>query len=783
MDVTARWIWLNADTESVNQYLHFHRRFTLHRRPRRAILQLAVDTQYALFVNGQEVPGRAFSDYPRHRSVDRHNLAPYLVAGANSIAILAYFFGRDNSEYRKGQPGLIVQLDSEGERLVSNREWRVRPSPGFVSGPVETVTHQMGFTVQFDARHEDDWTAAGYRPGRGWTPAVELAGPTDGYWKQLERRRQGQLIQGPLLPGNPIAQGDIIRPPAAQTMTPSLAFAADFKRAVCPTTDTPYPLQIPPPSAPANGRLILVDLGVESFGLFHLDVEAPAGTVIDISHGEHIEDLGVRATPGYRRFGDRYICRAGRNRFTLPFRRFGGRYLELHILNFSRPLTLHALGLFPVSYPLTESGAYASPDRLMQSIRTTAIRTLRLCMADHYMDCPWREQSLYAYDSRNQALYGYYAFGEYTYPVQSFRLLGWGKRPDGFLELCAPARVPTCIPIFPLVWISAIRDHYLFSGQPTLFREFRNTAAGLLRKFLDHRDTKTGLCNIFDGYWAFYEWTDGLSHKPEPTFTPDGKFRLDAPHNLYVVEALRAFADLLEFEGERDTARAYRSEIARISRAIHRVFWDPDRQYYASYADRLSRWHYAVGIQGLALTQGVCPKPLQAGLQRRFLADPALIPVTLSAMFYAWQALLNAPEAGQKILIENCVQSFGTMVLSGATSLWEVIGGGPDFRMAGSFCHGWSAAPIWLQQAYILGVRPLSPGFRTFIVQPHPCGLPCAHGAIPTPAGRIHIAWESDTKEFRLDVKAPRGLTPLIRRPPGWTGRWSVRINGRLTPS
>lgn len=782
-DSSARWIWLNTDTTSFNQYLNFQRRFSLTRRPRRAILQLAVDTQYALFVNGQEIPGRAFSDYPHHRSVDRHDITPYLTTGVNSIALLGYFFGRDNSEYRKGHPGLILQVDLDGQRIVSNREWRVRQSPAFVSGLTEAVTVQMGFTVQFDARREDNWTAPGYKPGRDWSPAVELAGPTDGYWTHLELRKQRQLEQGPLIPGKPIAQGEIIRPPAANDLTPSLAFAADFKHAVCPVEDTPYPLQIPPPKAPANGGLLLVDLGSESFGLFHIEVDAPAGMVIDISHGEHLEDLGVRATPGYRRFGDRFICRKGRNRFTLPFRRLGGRYLEIHLLNFDRSATVHALGLFPVSYPLNISGEYESPDRLMAEIRTTAVRTLRLCMADHYMDCPWREQSLYAYDSRNQALYGYYAFGEYTYPLQSFRLLGWGKRPDGFLELCAPARTQACIPIFPLVWISALRDHYLFSGRPTLFREFRETAAGLLRKFLDHRDTKTGLCNIFDGYWGFYEWVDGLVYKTEPTFTANGKFRLDSPHNLYVVEALQAFADLLEFSGEAESARGYRREASRLSQAIHRVFWDPQRKRYASYADRLSRWHYAKGVQGLALSLGVCPAPMRNQLQSSFLSDSTLIPVTLSAMFYAWQAMLNAPSAGQQTLLDNCHQSFGSMVLSGSTSLWEVIGGGPDFRLAGSFCHGWSAAPIWLQQAYILGVRPLTPGFKSFVVQPHPCGLPCAKGVIPTPSGPIKVEWEMGRSGFTLDLEGPTELTPIVRRPPGWSGPCGVRINGRLNKS
>ena len=43
-------------------------------------------------------------------------------------------------------------------------------------------------------------------------------------------------------------------------------------------------------------------------------------------------------------------------------------------------------------------------------------------MHEHYEDTPWREQAFYVADSRNQALCGYYAFGEYRFPAACFEL-------------------------------------------------------------------------------------------------------------------------------------------------------------------------------------------------------------------------------------------------------------------------------------------------------------------------------------------------------------------------
>lgn len=66
-------------------------------------------------------------------------------------------------------------------------------------------------------------------------------------------------------------------------------------------------------------------------------------------------------------------------------------------------------------------------------------------MHEHYEDYPWREQALYAFDSRNQALYGYYAFGNYDFaagrvPTPSGPIsVKWERTPRGItIEAIGP---------------------------------------------------------------------------------------------------------------------------------------------------------------------------------------------------------------------------------------------------------------------------------------------------------------------------------------------------------
>ena len=789
-DPKCRWIWLRDAKDAVNQYVCFRKFFCLPKAPRQAWARIAVDSDYQLFINGIEVWGRQFSDYPHYRSFNRHSVARLLKKGVNVMAILAYHRGQDSSEYRKGKPGLLVDLQVDDPHVVSDRSWQCRLSPSFQSGNLPKVTGQMGFTVQYDARKEDDWITSDDESIEqdGWSDAEELAGALNGYWKGLLPRPLSQLTLHPFHPGRLVAEGSLIRkedfpaPDArAQSVapvpgrddsgtkiSPAMAMAAAFKRIErCHSSELVRPgtsLVLQPANDPERGSFLLFDLGREEVGLLHFSIDAPENTVVDIAHGEHLDDLGVRALVGGRQFADRYICRAGPNEFTLPFRRLGCRYLELHFSNFQSSITVYRVGLRPVSYPLQVKGEFNCADALLKTLRITAIRTLELCMHEHYEDCPWREQSLYAFDSRNQALYGYYAFGEYRFPEESFRLLGWSLREDGLLELSAPARVPITIPIFSLVWICALRDHFLFSGREKLFAEFQKTIEKILTAFLARPDEKTGLYRLFDGeaYWTFYEWAPGLDYKKKNIGGNTDDFHLDAPHNLFLIEAMAAYCDIQRFAGNLSQIRAWETRIRMLRKAVHQTFWEPKHGCYATFTNYRRRWHYCELTQALAMVCGLGSTGLKTTLVRHFGQGDPWVPMTLSSLLYGARAMINANLSQQTQFIEYFGTLFSSMLFKQATSLWETIKGGDDFANAGSLCHGWSALPAWITHAYILGIEPATPAFETFRVHPHLVNLPWASGKIPTPHGPIMASWERNGPFCNINITAPKSCRAVF---------------------
>lgn len=258
------------------------------------------------------------------------------------------------------------------------------------------------------------------------------------------------------------------------------------------------------------------------------------------------------------------------------------------------------------------------------------------------------------------------------------------------------------------------------------------------------------------------------------------RFRLDAPHNLYLLEAMEAYAAMLGWQGESVASALWMRKAEDLRKAIERVFWDRERGLLATYADRKHTWHHAAGVQALALSLGVPGGKPGERLRARWLSDPSIVAMTLQVMGYACWAMQGADTVRQEQFMQYLRTLYGRMILSGATSLWEVIDNRDDgFAIAGSLCHGWSAVPIWLNMAYILGVRPMTPGFQRFAVEPHLCGLPGATGEVPTPTGSIRVTWERCRNTIWLDVKHPLRLEPPRVHIPGIQATIRLTVNGR----
>ncbi len=760
-ELKAAWVWHKGSDTEVNQYIQFRHEFGVDSEltdmeAAKTVLFISVDTDYAVWLNGEFVDCGQYHDFPANKAYDMLQVGGLLKQGKNVLCIFAYHQGENSFQYIKAEPGLIYSIQNDLITVSSGKGTFCRICDAYKNGPVPKVSRQLGYTFEYDARLNDSWTEESYIMGSEWqqtTPALW----SNKNRKNMYKRPVKKLNIKEKAEARIITQGVFYRVPSkAETIAQMMQ--TDFlsvrlpkeilayKDNLAPEADSKYIL----PSSCGitlnadcfkdnQGIYLVLDLGREEAGIFNIDIRSDEGAIIDVAYGEHLLDLRVTASAEERNFAHRYICNEGRQRFKHYFTRFGCRYIQLHISNVKKEFILYYAGLRPAEYPVDFKGSFSCSDLLHNKIYSVAERTLHLCMHEHYEDTPLREQALYVMDSRNQALCGYYCFGEYDYPRAAVALLGESLRDDGYLEMCAPANPKRTIPSFSMLWFLELYELYLYSGCIDFVKQMLPKVKDMLEKYTGNLVNSLLPVPSGDQYWNFYEWADGLDNydfKGSPAI-----MQFDAPLNLFFYVALDASEKLFDACNEANSAIACAKLKTEVAKAINTEFWDDNEKAYFTYVNNgIPKAHYAELTQALALYTGVCPEKNAKALGDRLASrDNGFVSITLSYSIFKYEALLRDKERYGKIVFDEVADLWSSMLYRNATSFWEVINAPDLFRQGWSFCHGWSAIPVYLYHAYILGIKPVEPGFLKYTKEPACSNIDRAWGVVPTPSGSIKV--------------------------------------------
>ncbi len=650
MNRTPVWIWENGN-RNPDEYARFYDAFS-YDGISPAALQISCDGNYECFLNGTCIAFGQYGDFPDRKVFDTVSLTKHLRTGENRLCILVWYPGVGSMTYCAGAPGVFWRLTA-GNGLLSCSDASVLccRATDYVCGRCRRITSQLGLSYAYDFR--------------GRIPDSECKPPESAH------------------PACPFPERSA--PP-------------------CPRPNEKLRLRPFLPAGCIDPVYRVYDLGEETVGYLSVTFRAPAGTVLTIGWGETLtkpED-SASGKQNEKRSGDRVRSRIGdrsfsveltadgtENLFVNRMRRLGCRYLQVFC---SADTEIRSIGLFPAYYPV-KLLPYRASTPLRQRIYDVSVRTLRLCMFEHYEDCPWREQALYTLDSRNQMLFGYAAFGEYTFARSSLWLIGNDdRREDGLLHICAPSREDLVIPFFSLIYPIEMCEYADASGDTSLIRCFYGRMRKILSAFLS-RTEKDGTVPIFFGderYWNFYEWNRTL----EGTLSRQEEKKTDTALNAALILALEAMASMAERIGEKADAGNDRIMAQNLRKALQKKLWCPAEELFYT-SDKAEEPRFSQLANAFALLADAVPENSRKRVANRLADDPVLIPVTLSMQPFRYDALLavDAEKYRERILSE-IDRDYGLMLNAGATSFWETIKGSADFGGAGSCCHGWSAAPV-----------------------------------------------------------------------------------------
>lgn len=722
----GKWIWIDHELSTRQKMVLFTRTITVEQRPDHCILELCADSRYWLCINGQRIitgPCRAPQDTWYIDSID---VAPYLTAGENRVDVQ------------------VVQYYNHPEYDVA-----------FWTGPTSITTKGVGAL---------------------WIREVdtELGIATSKAWLCCEDK--GYLFKNELSTGY-VGLMEYIE---AATTEAGLAWQPAVEREFYPWVLWPHfntkPRKIPYPyEKPDTYKKTFYQEGFEGLtvpagksGVWELDAgrfvnayprftfTCGEGAVVKVTYAEGYGNPGPDGYPlkgvrdqregqGVYGFQDTYVAKAGKQTY-MPFLFRSFRVVKIEVTaSENQPFVLEAPDYITTGYPLEVTARFEAEDQDYNDIWEISERTLRRCMYETYMDCPYFEHMQYLMDTFLEMRYTLSISHDARLVEKGILDFAGSQFENGFMPCNAPSKFRQMIPGFPFYFPLMLDTYRLYVGD----QKFLKGQLGTLEKLLSFYASYVGEDDLLGdmGFWQFFDWV-----KEWDRGCPAKAGEIHVLYNMLYVYALRASASVNRFCGRGDVAQEYEALAERISVALRKVAYDEETGLFSDVPGKKPVSQHA---QIFAVISGVMPENEQRSLMERMIAKRE----TLAKPSYCFSYFLcRALE--QTGLYEHVHTTFG---------LWDVFIGlrdlhlttwPEDFVTMRSDCHGWSSVALYEFAACYLGVQPIEPGYGKVRIQPLPCPLQSFQGVVPVGAyGEVFVrVWTEENGARRVQVKVSEGL-------------------------
>lgn len=434
------------------------------------------------------------------------------------------------------------------------------------------------------------------------------------------------------------------------------------------------------------------------------------------------------------------------------FRTF--RYVQMKIETADEPLDILRFAYRATGYPLEVKTNVSASDPDFASIWDISVRTLRRCMHETYMDCPFYEQLQYAMDGRSEILYTYAVSADDRLARQAMEAFRLSQRPDGLTNSDAPTAKGNVIPGFSIYYLLMVHDHMMYFGDKELVKEHLPAIDRILA-FFDGHLNELGLVGKIGGpimrskYWSFIDWStrwNATGGVPTACLKGCGSITMESLLYLY---GLQHTAELTEFVGRSGLAGEYRERAEALRAAIRKTCLGAYKGQ-PMLQDGPGVDEYSVHTQVFAILTGTVTPEEGRAMLRATVGNPELPQASVAFAFYLFRAL---ERCGWYEKTDELWELWRQMVRDHMTTCVE------NDTDARSDCHAWASLLCYELPAVILGVRPTAPGFAAISLRPQMGALTEASGDVITPRGPVHVEWKKDADgACRLHYTLPEGM-------------------------
>lgn len=739
--IEPKWYAYPSANNNTYGVYHFRKKIQMAEVP--DIMQLAVsaDNRYNLFVNGERVAyGPAKGDLKTYK-YDVVDIAPFLVPGANMVALLVHNAGEEKPlSFISSQTAFLCQpKDQEYQALFDAQNWKAHKSKAY-----DPITYYemlfkerwfYGFYAcgpgdDFDAKeHPWGWEKLDFED-TDWKTAELLVFDGKAPWNLIERNI-------------PFMDDHVLWPASireAENIEPKDQFLSGGASIVVP---------------PQTKAKVLMDFGVMTMGYPEIEVDGGAGGHIKVNYAEALYDaVNLKAhrdsVVGKTMYGvwDVFRPDGGQERLFRPLWKRTFRYVQLEIETKDQPLQINSYMLEYSGYPYKNIATFESDDARLNQIFEMGQRTLAMCSGETYYDTPYYEQLSYGGDNRPIGNLSFYTTTDDRLFKEVMRLYPQSiNRETKLMKSAYPSRFTFDQGSWSLAWVQSLHDYYFMRGDALFVEPFFENIEGVLNFYDRHIDEEKQILGTVNNR-NFMDWS--ITKGNIPRANEQGEMVNSTLLSLFYLHTLDCTVRLYKALGNNGEAEKWKGRAEHLRKGIFKTSWDKGRGLIADSPD-LETFSQHANI--LAILTDVVPQEEQADLMDRILQKKEFDEYASSFFsFFLFKAMEKTSRQG---LFLDHLGFWHEFIDRGLTTMGETGFASHDR----SDSHAWSAHPSYFLLRFVGGIYPADTGFNSVLIQPSLGALNKVKATIPHPKGRIEVEYEKGLRTLRAKIVLPKGLT------------------------
>ena len=772
----AKWIWYPSERTLQNTFILFRKEINIEKDLVNAKGWIVADSRYQLFVNGQRVQWGPAPFDPRWQEADPVDISSYLKPGKNVIGCQVLYYGVGDGTSPLGMPGLLMRINIDGKDVITDGTWKSFLARSWNPGQYKRW-YLRALQENFDARiFPYGWNTSGFTENNEWIPAAELtgkAGKSSGsngnsnYQLDLSGNVESQLRERsiPLMKENNVSVKQLTEAFWISWNLPSENYF-DMKVPGAFDAEPMFPLPAfgnKTVTINPNGNkaaALTFEFDVQSVGWPYFTIDAPEGTVIEmLVHEAHKPGSDVLINTHFNSWS-RFICREGINTFS-PFDFESLRWVQLHMHNFNRPVTISNAGLLRRQFDFKLKPRIVISDTVIQKVMDASVNTLYNSAQDIIVDGMARERQQYSGDGSHQLHPLYQAFGESSLPARFVTTFSQGMTVDGYFLDSWPAYDRLArLQQRELDWgyWGSIVDHgvgfcmdtysyYLYTGDITPLKEAYPRIVKFFRFLQSMVDPKDGLLKVED-LGVTCVWMDHIAFKQQKHKQLSFNLYVSAMTGVSLKELSKLFGDSeIEKQAKEFSEKILSNCVAKYWSNEEKVFidnkpWMEDEKE-VRYSDR---------ALATALLYHQCPGNDEMRSVEILKTFPPAMGVSYPCNA-VWRYWALAENGEVETLMYDLKNKWGKM-----PSVWENNTLQEDWNAGYDGSSQWShcaVAPIVLLYQGLAGAKPLTPGGKKYRILPQPGKLTLVDIDIQTLSGAIIFKSEGLKGKRTLSLEVP----------------------------